>query len=99
MSHPNDTRFSSGGNVRFLAEALAVVVMTAIVITLGVVQYRWAGQISQTERQRLQSALQTSVRNFSQDFSYDFQQLCESFQLEVAGPAPPPGTPPPPPYH
>jgi signal transduction histidine kinase len=61
--------------------------MTAIVITLGVVQYRWADQISRTEQQRLQSALETSVRNFSQDFSYDFQQLCESFQLEMAGPA------------
>jgi signal transduction histidine kinase len=74
-------------NLRFLAELLAIAVMTAIVITLGVVQYRWAGQISQTEQQRLQSALETSVRNFSQDFSYDFQQLCESFQLEMAGPA------------
>ena len=82
-----DTHSSAGRNLRFLAEGLAIGVMTTIVITLGVVQYRWAGQISQTEQQRLQSALETSARNFSQEFSYDFQQLCESFQLEMAGPA------------
>jgi signal transduction histidine kinase len=52
-----------------------------------VVQYRWADQISRTERQRLQSALDTGVRNFGQEFAYDFQQLCESFQLEMTVPA------------
>jgi signal transduction histidine kinase len=87
MSKFADLRVPVGKNLRFLAELLAIALMTAIVITLGVVQYRWADQISRTEQQRLQSAVETSVRNFSQDFSYDFQQLCESFQLEMAGPA------------
>jgi signal transduction histidine kinase len=66
---------------------LAIIVMTGIVITLGIVQYRWAGQISQTEEERLQSALDTGARTFSQDFAYDFQQLCESFQFQMEGPA------------
>ena len=35
-----------------------------------------------TEQERLKAALATSVRNFSQEFSYDFQQLCESFEVE-----------------
>jgi signal transduction histidine kinase len=87
MNKLTDLRVPSGRNLRFLAELLAIFVMIAIVITLGAVQYRWAGQISQTEKQRLQSSVETSVRNFSQDFSYDFQQLCESFQLQMAGPA------------
>ena len=87
MSELVDLRAAAAKNLRFFAEIAAIALMTAIVITLGVVQYRWAGQISQTEQQRLQSAVETSVRNFSQDFSYDFQQLCESFQLEMAGPA------------
>src|ERR1700757_2080349 len=87
MSELVDLRAAAAKNLRFFAEIAAIVLMTAIVITLGFVQYRWAGQISQTEQQRLQSAVETSVRNFSQDFSYDFQQLCESFQLEMAGPA------------
>jgi signal transduction histidine kinase len=87
MNRLTDTRAVSVRNLRVLAEMLAITAMIAIVVTLGVVQYRWAGQISDTEKQRLQSAVQTSARNFSQDFSYDFQQLCESFQLEMAGPA------------
>ena len=87
MSKPLDIRAATRWSPRFLAELLAIAVMAAIVVTLGVVQYRWAGQISRTEQQRLQSALETGVRNFSQEFSYDFQQLCESFQFEMAGPA------------
>ena len=86
MNKLTDTRAAARWNPRFLAELLAIAVMTAIVITLGVVQYRWADQISRTEQQRLQSALETGVRNFSQEFSYDFQQLCESFQLQMTGP-------------
>ncbi len=87
MSKPLDIRAATKWSPPFLGELLAIAVMTAIVVTLGVVQYRWAGQISRTEQQRLQSALETGVRNFSQDFSYDFQQLCESFQFEMEGPA------------
>ena len=87
MNKLTDTRAAAKWSPRFLAELLAIAVMAAIVVTLGVVQYRWADQISRTEQQRLQSALETGVRNFSQEFSYDFQQLCESFQLEMAGPA------------
>src|SRR5712675_2359414 len=83
MKKITDSRWSP----QFLAELLAIAVMTSIVVTLGVVQYRWADQISRTERQRLQTGLETGVRNFSQEFSYDFQQLCESFQLEMTGPA------------
>jgi hypothetical protein len=87
MDKITHSRAHAGKNLRFLAEISAIALMTAIVITLGALQYRWTGQISTTEQQRLRSALETSVRNFSQDFSYDFQQLCESFQLEMAGPA------------
>ena len=87
MNNSMDTRAAAKWSPRFLAELLAITGMTAIVVILGVVQYLWASQISRTEQQRLQSALETGVRNFSQEFSYDFQQLCESFQFEVEGPA------------
>ena len=87
MNNAMATRVVAKWRPRFLAELLAITGMTAMVVILGVVQYRWAGQISRTEQQRLQSALEAGARNFSQEFSYDFQQLCESFQLEMAGPA------------
>ncbi len=87
MTRIDDSRGMFRWNSQYLIELLAIAAMSAIVITLGVVQYRWADQISRTEQQRLQSALETGARNFSQEFSYDFQQLCESFQFEMAGPS------------
>jgi signal transduction histidine kinase len=67
---------------RFGVEMIAVIVMIAVVTVLAVYQYRWTGEISRTEQTRLRNSLATSVRNFDQDFSYDFQQLCESFELD-----------------
>jgi signal transduction histidine kinase len=49
---------------------------------LAVYQFRWTGEISRTEQARLRNSLTTSLRNFDQEFSYDFQQLCESFELD-----------------
>jgi signal transduction histidine kinase len=67
---------------RFGVEMIAVIVMIAVVSVLAVYQYQWTGEISRTEQTRLRNSLATSVRNFDQDFSYDFQQLCESFELD-----------------
>lgn len=67
---------------RFGVELLAVIVMIAVVSILAVYQYRWTGEISRTEQARLRNSLATSVRNFDQEFSYDFQQLCESYELD-----------------
>jgi signal transduction histidine kinase len=73
---------------RFGVELIAVIVMIAVVSVLAVYQYRWTGEISRTEQVRLRNSLATSVRNFDQEFSYDFQQLCESFELDPeAGPS------------
>lgn len=63
-------------------ELIAAVVMIAAVSVLAVYQYRWTEEISRTEQARLRNSLATSVRNFDQEFSYDFQHLCESFELD-----------------
>src|SRR6267154_1745109 len=74
---------------RFGVELIAVIAMIAVVSVLAVYQYRWTGEISRTEQARLRNSLATSVRNFDQEFSYDFQQLCESFELDPeADPSP-----------
>ncbi len=61
-------------------EWAAIFVMIAGVSILAAFQYRWTGEISRNEQNRLKVSLATSVRNFDQEFSYDFQQLCESFE-------------------
>ncbi len=67
---------------RFGMELIAVIAMIAVVSVLAIYQYRWTGEISGAEQARLRNSLATSVRNFDQEFSYDFQQLCESFEID-----------------
>src|ERR1700722_8403506 len=62
-------------------ELFAVMAMTAVVLTLGILQYQWTGEIGQVEQARMEGALDTSVKNFSQEFSYDFDRLCENFEI------------------
>jgi signal transduction histidine kinase len=66
---------------RSVLELIAVVAMTAVVLTLGILQYQWTGEIGQVDQARMEGALDTSVKNFSQEFSYDFDRLCESFEI------------------
>lgn len=67
---------------RSLIELSAIVVAMAVVSVLGILQFRWIGQISRTEQQRLKTEVATGVRNFTEQFSYDFQQLCAAFEVE-----------------
>ncbi len=67
---------------RWAVELAAIVGMVAAVCTLAVLQYRWTGEISRSEQQRLKANLTTSVRGFDQEFSYDFERLCEAFEID-----------------
>src|ERR1700719_3103438 len=79
---PSGSRVTMIWHRRFGVELVAVLVMIAVVAVLAVYQYRWTGEISRTEQARLRNSLATSARNFDQEFSYDFQQLCESFEID-----------------
>jgi signal transduction histidine kinase len=72
---------------RSVMELIAIVVTMAVVFILAIFQYRWTGEISRVEQVRLEAALDTSVRNFNQEFSYDFERLCESFEVDPEAPA------------
>jgi signal transduction histidine kinase len=72
---------------RSVLELFAVIAMAAVVLTLGILQYKWTGEIGQVEQARMEGALDTSVKNFSQEFSYDFDRLCESFEISPETPA------------
>lgn len=71
---------------RSVLELFAVIVMTAVVLTLGILQYQWTGEVGQVEQARMEGALDTSVKNFSQEFSYDFDRLCENFEISPESP-------------
>lgn len=48
---------------------LFVGALLAVSLTLGIVQYRWIGEVSRAERERLQSSLQTSLNRLRQEFN------------------------------
>src|SRR5580658_545594 len=72
---------------RSVMELVAIIATTVVVIVLAILQYQWTGKISQAEQSRLKASLATSVASFDQEFAYDFQQLCESFEIDPEEPA------------
>jgi hypothetical protein len=68
-------------------ELTAIAVMAVVVCVLGLLQYRWTDEIGAGEQDRLKSVLTSSVRSFDQEFSYDFEHICESFEIDPEEPA------------
>lgn len=66
---------------RSLIELIASVLMIAVVLVLAILQYRWTDEISRSDQNRLKDVLNSSVRSFTEDFAYDFDRLCESFEV------------------
>src|SRR5215469_18417144 len=65
-----------------VAEFAGIVVMTLVVAVLAVLQYRSTREIGQEEERRLKTSLAAGVRGFDQEFAYDVERLCESFELD-----------------
>src|SRR5438045_4428800 len=54
----------------------------ALLPRLAVLQFRWLGEVSQAERDRMQASLKTAVSNFSQDFDRELTRAYLSFQMD-----------------
>jgi signal transduction histidine kinase len=57
---------------------------------LAVLQYRWIGEVSRAERERLQQSLQTTLYRLSEDFNSEINAVCSALvpdqaQLDQAG--------------
>jgi hypothetical protein len=55
---------------------LSLAVFVVLVCVLGVLQYRWIGEISQTEQKKLQDSLQFSLNEISRDFNSQLNDAC-----------------------
>jgi signal transduction histidine kinase len=66
---------------------IVISAIAAAVCVLGFLQYRWTTEISTAEQQRLTKILTKSVRQFDQQFAYDFERLGESFEIDPTEPA------------
>ncbi len=52
--------------------------MVALCGVLGALQYRWIGEVSVAERERLQASLQSGLNRLSQDFNDEISLLCRA---------------------
>lgn len=63
---------------------LFVVVLSVLLATLATLQYRWLGQVSAGERERMQASLHAGALRFSQDFNREISRAYLTFQLDAA---------------
>jgi signal transduction histidine kinase len=57
--------------------------LIAILIVLAVLQYRWSGQISEAEEERMHTSLLASMNQFRLQLNNEFQRLGFLFQLDL----------------
>jgi len=66
----------------FLRIAL-VAALTAVLVLLAVLQYRWSLEISSAERTRIEASLNTSVNQFRQEFYRELTQVSTAFHRDA----------------
>jgi signal transduction histidine kinase len=57
--------------------------MFVLCAILGALQYRWIGQVSVAERDRLHQRLQTDLNRLSQDFNNEFTSACRALAPSI----------------
>jgi signal transduction histidine kinase len=59
---------------------LPPIALLALVATLGTLQYRWLGQVSEAEREQLKQSLDRRAREFADDFDREVTRLYHGLQ-------------------
>src|SRR5262249_23957118 len=63
-----------------LSSFLIIIVQATLVVMLAVLQYKWLGQISESEREKKRITLQKDAQRFGEDFDQEFTQAYLHFQ-------------------
>jgi len=61
-----------------------VLLLSLLLAILATLQYRWLGQVSNGERQRMQASLDAGTKQFSQDFNREITRAYLSFQIDAS---------------
>jgi signal transduction histidine kinase len=67
--------------VRAKSSLLLVGLPLLLLPVLAVLQYRWIGEVSAAERDRLESSLRVASDRFATDFDAEFSRLANAFQM------------------
>lgn len=58
--------------------------LTGILILLAILQYQWIGRVSDAERDRLRTGLNTAVERFRAEFNIELARICAASQIDPA---------------
>ena len=62
-------------------QLLAAAVLLVLLATLATFQYRWLGDVSQAERERMRASLRTRAAEFTQAFDAELTRMYVAFRL------------------
>ncbi len=69
-----------GSNRSALAALFSLIALGGALIVLGVLQYRWLGQLADSERQRMKASIEFAASHFSDEFDRELTRLFIPFQ-------------------
>src|SRR5262245_35069012 len=61
---------------------IAAALLVVLLATLATLQYRWLGEVSQAERERMRAGLRTRASDFSQEFDREVTRTYAAFHLD-----------------
>lgn len=70
---------------RSVRSILIVCALAAVLVLLAWLQFGWANEVAQAERERMEASLETSVVRFRWDFYTQLLHVCSAFRLEQKG--------------
>src|SRR5438874_11417145 len=74
---------------RAKSSLILVGLLLILLPVLAVLQYRWIGEVSAAERDRLESSLRVASDRFATDFDAEFSRLANAFQIRDGFPETP----------
>ncbi|MBI4457257.1 MAG: HAMP domain-containing histidine kinase [Acidobacteria bacterium] len=66
-----------------LRMSILIAVLLALLALLATLQYRWMGEVSEAELQRMRSSLRADVFRLTQEFDGELTRIYRSFNLQV----------------
>jgi signal transduction histidine kinase len=63
-------------------QLIAGLVLTVLLVTLAVLQYRWLGEVGEAERARMRTGMQTRAADFTQEFDRELTRIYVAFHGE-----------------
>jgi signal transduction histidine kinase len=63
-------------------QLLAAALLLVLLATLATLQYRWLGEVSQAERERMRASLQTRAAEFTQAFDAELTRMYVAFRVD-----------------